>query len=285
VSHAVVVMAPAKINLTLEVLGRRADGYHELTSVFATVDVRDRVRVAPHKTLDVRIAPDIGAPAGEDLATKAVLALAEANGRAPFAHVRVKKRIPVAAGLGGGSSDAGAVLRALARVWRLDGQGLEEVGARLGSDVPFFTSAAPYALVRGRGEQVERLPAPAPLWIALVRLRERVSTAEVFDAYRGNRSKGARSAALARAMREGAATPAVIREYLVNDLLPAAERVCPRIAEARKTAADAGIALTMSGSGPSLFALADDRAHAIQLARRLRRSGLDARPLALGVTS
>ena len=279
------VMAPAKINLTLEVLGRRADGYHELVSVFATVDLRDRVRVALCKTLDVRIAPDVGAAEGEDLASRAVLALAEANGRAPFAHVRVKKRIPVAAGLGGGSSDAGAVLRALARVWRLDEQGLKVVGARVGSDVPFFASAAPYALVRGRGELVEPLPAPAPLWIALVQLRERVSTAEVFRAYHGSSSTGERSAALARALRESAATPAVIREHLVNDLLPAAERVCPPVAEARKTAADVGIALAMSGSGPSLFAVADDRAQAIQIARRLRRSGLRARATGVGVTS
>src|SRR2546427_9658710 len=151
-------MAPAKITLTHEVLGRRADGYHELVSVFATVDLRDRVRVALCTTLDVRISPDIGAAEGEDLASRAVLALAEANGRAPFAHVRVKKRIPVAAGLGGGSGDAGAAVRALARVLRLDGQGLEEVGARVGSDGPFSPSAAPYALLRGLGEPVELLP-------------------------------------------------------------------------------------------------------------------------------
>jgi 4-diphosphocytidyl-2-C-methyl-D-erythritol kinase len=177
------------------------------------------------------------------------------------------------------------VLRALARVWRLDGQDLQVVGARVGSDVPFFASAAPYALVRGRGEQVEPLPGPTPLWIALVQAHERVSTAEVFDAYRENRGDGTRSDALARALRDGAATPAVIREYLVNDLLPAAERVCPGIAEARKAAADVGIALAMSGSGPSLFALADDRAQAIQIARRLRRSGLRARATEVGVSS
>jgi 4-diphosphocytidyl-2-C-methyl-D-erythritol kinase len=285
VSRSVVLMAPAKINLTLEVLGRRRDGFHELASVFATVDVRDRVRVAAHKkTLDVRIAPDIGAVAGDDLATRAVRALAEANGRAPFAYVRVKKRIPVAAGLGGGSSDAGAVLRALARLWRLDGRSLGAIGARVGSDVPFFASGAPYALVRGRGEQVEPLPAPPPLWIALVQLRERVSTAEVFEEHRGNGSNGERSAALARVLRDGAATPALVREYLVNDLLAAAERVSPIVADARKTASGVGIALAMSGSGPSLFALADDRAHAIRTARRLRRSGLPARATALGVT-
>jgi 4-diphosphocytidyl-2-C-methyl-D-erythritol kinase len=196
----------------------------------------------------------------------------------------VKKRIPVAAGLGGGSSDAGAVLRALARLWRLDGRSLGAIGARVGSDVPFFASGAPYALVRGRGEQVEPLPAPPPLWIALVQLRERVSTAEVFEEHRGNGSNGERSAALARVLRDGAATPALVREYLVNDLLAAAERVSPIVADVRKTAAGVGIALAMSGSGPSLFALADDRAHAIRTARRLRRSGLRARATALGVT-
>ena len=285
-SRAVVVMAPAKINLTLEVIGRRPDGYHELASIFATIDLRDRVRVAAHKTtLDVRIAPDVGATDGEDLASRAVRALAEANGRAAFAHVRVKKRIPVAAGLGGGSSDAGAVLRALARLWRLDARGLGAVGARIGSDVPFFAIGAPYALVRGRGEQVQPLPSPKPLWIALVQLRERVSTAEVFAEHFGNGSNGERSATLAAALRSGGATPALIREHLVNDLLAAAERVCPGVAQARKTAAGVGIALAMSGSGPSLFALADDRAHAIHTARRLRRAGLRARAMAVGVAS
>src|SRR5688572_20318120 len=178
-SRAVVLMAPAKVNLTLEVLGRRSDGYHELASVFATVDLSDRVRVAPSRELDVRIAPAVGAPAGEDLASRAVRALADASARPALAHVRVRKRIPVAAGLGGGSSDAGAVLRGLARVWRLDGVDLTPVAAQVGSDVPFFVSNAAYALVRGRGELIETLPAQAPIWIALVQLPQRVPTAEV----------------------------------------------------------------------------------------------------------
>ena len=153
-------MAPAKVNLTLEVLGSRTDGYHELASVFATVDLRDRVRVAPWRQLDVRIAPAVGAVAGDDLASRAVRALAEASKRPALAHVRVRKRIPVASGLGGGSSDAGAVLRGLARAWRLDGVDLLPVAARVGSDVPFFVTGAAYAFVRGRGELVEPLPAP-----------------------------------------------------------------------------------------------------------------------------
>jgi 4-diphosphocytidyl-2-C-methyl-D-erythritol kinase len=277
-------MAPAKVNLTLEVLGARADGYHELASVFATVDLRDRVRVAPWRELDVRIAPAVGAAAGDDLASRAVRALAEASARPAVAHVRVRKRIPVASGLGGGSSDAGAVLRGLSRAWRLDGLDLAPVAARVGSDVPFFVSGAAYALVRGRGELVETLPAPEPFWIALVELREHVSTAEVFSAHRARRSKGERSAKLAKALRDRKVTVAAIRESLHNDLLEAAERVAPAIADARKTASAIGIDLAMSGSGPSLFALGDDRAHAIGIARRLRRMGLRTRVLRLGVT-
>ena len=283
-SRAVVVMAPAKVNLTLEVLGQRPDGYHELTSVFATVDLRDRVRVAPWRKLDVRIAPPVGAAAGEDLASRAVRALAEASARPALAHVRVRKRIPVASGLGGGSSDAGAVLRGLARAWRLDSVDLIPVAARVGSDVPFFVSCATYALVGGRGELVETLPAQDPLWIALVQLPERVPTAEVFGAHRTNAADGQRSARLATALRDRAITVGLVRECLHNDLLQAAERVAPAIADARRTASAMGIDLAMSGSGPSLFALGDDRADAIRIARRLRRGGLHVRVLRMGVT-
>jgi 4-diphosphocytidyl-2-C-methyl-D-erythritol kinase len=285
-SRAIVLRAPAKINLTLEVLGRRADGFHDLASVVATVDLCDRVRVAPWRELDVRIAPDVGAARGEDLASRSVRALASASGHPPCAHVRVRKRIPVAAGLGGGSSDAGAVLRGLARVWRLDGAALERVAAEVGSDVAFFTAAAPFALMRGRGEVVEPLPAPhETIWIALVLLRERVSTADVFNAQRAAPSSGERSFALADAFRERRVTPAHVRKHLINDLLEAAERIAPAIARARTAARDAGIDLAMSGSGPSLFAVADDRKHALQIARRLRRAELPARVAALGVTT
>src|SRR5204863_6734349 len=219
VSRAVVLMTPAKVNLTLEVLGSRGDGYHELASVFATVDLRDRVRVAPSRELDVRIAPDVGAAAGDDLASRAVRAPAAACARPALAHVRVRKRIPVAAGLGGGSGDAGAVLRALSRAWRLDGVDLVPIAARVGSDVPFFVSGAAYALVRGRGELVDAFPAPEPIWIALVQIRERVSTAEVFAAHRAKPSDGARSDDLAKALRDRNVTVPAIRDRLRNDLL------------------------------------------------------------------
>jgi 4-diphosphocytidyl-2-C-methyl-D-erythritol kinase len=284
--NCVIISTPAKINLTLEVTGRRADGYHDLASVFASVDLCDRVRIGTARSLDVRISPPLVDANGEDLASRAVRVLATATGREPAAYVRVRKRIPVAAGLGGGSSDAAAVLRGLVRVWRPTPLDLMTIGAAIGSDVPFFVRDVPFALVRGRGEVVDPLPSPAaPLWIVLVRIAARVSTKDVFAAHRAPPSDGSASRAVADAFRRGDVRAAALRAHLTNDLLAAAEGVAPQIADARRSARERGIDLVLSGSGPSLFTLADDRPHAIRLARTLRRAGLRARPHALGATS
>lgn len=284
-TRAIRITAQAKINLTLEVLGRREDGYHELRSVFALIDLADRVRVAQARVIDVQVRPDPGAPPGAELTRRAVAALAAAAGHPAAAHVRVAKRIPVAAGLGGGSSDAGATLRALARMWRVDTD-LASVAADLGSDVPFFASGAGFALVEGRGERVRALPTPAAaLWIVLVRVAARVSTPAVFGAVRPDEwSDGARSLALASAFEAHRVDPDAIRAQLRNDLADAAARVCREIGEARLIAGAKGVTLALSGSGPSLFAIADDRRDALRLARILRDQGLDARPRELGAT-
>jgi len=281
-SRVVRLDAPAKVNLTLEVIGRRADGYHELRSVFATVGLADQVRIATAKRLDVRVRPDPGTP--DELSRRAVLALAGATGRPALAHVRVAKRIPLAAGLGGGSSDAGAVLQGLAAVWRVDAD-LCAVGATIGSDVPFFASGAAFALVEGRGERVRPLPDPADtLWIVLVRVGAQVATADVFAALRNEEwSDGRASAALARAFDQGSVTPETVRAHLRNDLLDAACRVCRDIGEARLLAGAKGITLALSGSGSSLFVVAESRRDALRLARILTGQGLDARALALGL--
>lgn len=284
-SRAVRLAAPAKVNLTLEVVGTRDDGYHELRSVFATIDLADHVRVAMAKRLDVQLRPDPGAAAGQELTARAVEALAGALGRPAHAHVRVAKRIPVAAGLGGGSSDAGAALRGLARLWRADAD-LGPVAASLGSDVPFFAAGSGFALVEGRGEHVRPLPSPSvDLWIVLVRVAARLATPDVFAALRRDEwSDGARSAALARAFDAGTVDPDTVRAQLRNDLADAAARVCREIGETRLIAGSKGVTLALSGSGPSLFAVADDRRDAIRLARILRGQGLDARARALGAS-
>jgi len=279
------VLAPAKVNLTLEVLGRRADGYHDLASVMATIDLYDDVRVGPARALDVRIRPPVGAARGDDLASRAVRAIALACGREPNVHVTIRKRIPVAAGLGGGSSDAGAVLRGVARLWGADVD-LVGVAAGIGSDVPFFAAGSALARVGGRGERVEAIAPPAvPLWIALVTLPVGVSTREVFGALGPVRGDVRATDELARAFASGSATPAVLRSLARNDLTTAAARVAPAVADAIAIARGMGVDLHLSGSGPSLFAIGDDRAHAIRTSRALRRAGLRARPHRIGATT
>jgi 4-diphosphocytidyl-2-C-methyl-D-erythritol kinase len=275
VTRAVVLLAPAKINLALAVTGERDDGYHELRSVFATIDLADRVRVAAHRTLDVRIAPDVGAPPGEDLASRAVRAFAAAAGRAPEAFVHIRKRIPVAAGLGGGSSDAGAVFRALATIWQRADVDLVALAASVGSDVPFFASGARAAFVSGRGEHVEPLPDPEPIHVVIVRSRERLATRDVFAALRSaDRGSDAAVDMLRNAFAHRRVTPQLLREHARNDLLGPAARLCPTIGEARSRARERGIVLSLTGSGPTLFAVADDRRDALRIARILRRIGL-----------
>lgn len=276
-TRAVTLLAPAKINLALAVTGKRDDGYHELRSVFAAIDLADRVRVGPHSRLEVRIAPDVGARPGDDLASRAVRAMAKALGREPEAFVHIRKRIPVAAGLGGGSSDAGAVCRALAAIWQRDDVDLVALAATVGSDVPFFASGARVAFVTGRGEHVDPLPDPGRMHVVIVRSRARLATKDVFAALR-DEDRGAPGPVerLRDAFARRAVTPQLLRENSRNDLLSAAERLCPEIAEARSLAATKGISLGLTGSGPTLFTVADDRRDALRIARLLRRIGLAA---------
>ncbi len=275
--RSVRALAPAKLNLALAVVGRRPDGYHDLRSVFATLDLADDVRLARHTRLEVRNTVDIGP--GEDLAARAVRTLAAAAGREAHAFVRIRKRIPLAAGLGGGSSDAAAVLRGLAALWGTEVD-LVRVAAEIGSDVPFFASGAPVALVEGRGEVVRPLARPRePLHVVVVRPTLRLKTADVYAEHRADdRGALAHVDALAAAFATGAVTPEFVRVHAANDLLAAAMRRSPAIASWREAAAARGIALAMTGSGPTLFAVADDRADALRMARILRRAGLRARP-------
>ena len=273
-SRSIALAAHAKLNLALAVVGRRDDGYHALRSVFARLDLADDVRVAVGRRLEVRNTVDVG---GEDLAARAVRALAEATGREPHAFVRIRKRIPLAAGLGGGSSDAAATLRALAELWKVDVD-LPTIASQVGSDVPFFAHDVPLAMVEGRGELVRALP-PIELHVVVVRPTLRLSTKAVFaEMHMAERSADAHVTALESALRSGRATAEFVRIHTENDLLPAAQRLCPAIASWREAAAARGVPLSLTGSGPTLFAIADDRADALRIARILRRAGLRARP-------
>src|ERR687883_1177363 len=178
----IVVRAPAKINLTLDVLGRRPDGYHALRSVMQTLDLHDTLELRPAPV--IRFACDAPALAGEDnLVPRAARLLRTATGYGGGVDVTLHKRLPVDAGLGGGSSDAAATLMALNQRWglALGRERLAELGAALGSDVPFFFYA-PLALVSGRGEVVEALPPAPPASVVLLQPPCGLSTARVFAA-------------------------------------------------------------------------------------------------------
>lgn len=157
-SGAVRVRAPAKVNWTLEVLGKRPDGYHEVRTVLQTIDLADSVTLTPASNLYLTCS-DAALASEANLAYRAAARLREASGAPAGALIAIEKRIPVAAGLGGGSSDAAATLRGLRALWGLsiaDGQ-LAALAAELGSDVPFFLRGGT-ALATGRGESITPLP-------------------------------------------------------------------------------------------------------------------------------
>ena len=269
--------APAKLNLSLRILGRRSDGYHDIETLFERIDLADELRIEPAETLTLT-SSDPGLSCGEDnLILKAARVLQQAGGTLQGARIHLTKRIPVAAGLGGGSSDAAATLRGLNELWHL---GLEpsrllELGSVLGADVPFFLHETPFAIGRGRGEVCEPLEA-FPLAHVLVMPPERLSTQAVYDAWDASAPEIRLTAAapsitmMAHALRNGSLGE--LAEGLWNDLEPEAIRRCPVIATIQACLRACGcLGTRMSGSGSAVFGLCTDAAHARTVHARLPR--------------
>jgi 4-diphosphocytidyl-2-C-methyl-D-erythritol kinase len=269
--------AYAKVNLGLEILGRRDDGFHEIVSVTQTISLADTLEITPGGPFTVTMHPPL-ADGGENLARRAGLALATASGRPPSGRLMVRKRIPVAAGLGGGSSDAAASLRLLDRAWgtRLGDTRLAEIGATLGSDVPLFLAGST-SLIRGRGEIVEPLLPPPTFWLVLVTAAT-VPPDKTRAMYRAlspdDWSDGARTLALAASLKAG---EHVRGDLLVNGFDAAADRVYPEMRSLRVRLADLlGAPVHLTGAGPSLFAIFERQDVARQAARAATRAGLPA---------
>lgn len=260
--------APAKLNLCLYLGGRREDGLHELCSLFEPLALADRLVVTEAERDEV-ICPGVE---GENLAARALAALRERGWSRPPLRIEIEKRTPVAAGLGGGSADAAAVLRLAAG----EVADLEQIAAALGADVPSQLTPA-LALVRGAGEGVELLPEPAEHAVVLLPDGGGLSTAAVFA--EADQLGLGRSAAeleeLAGRLREAAgagSSPLAYAELLVNDLEPAARSLRPEIGAALDTLRDAGASLALlTGSGPTAFGLFPDLAAAREAALRLGR--------------
>ena len=265
------VTAAAKVNLSLEVLGKRADGYHELATVMQAVDLADRLVLEDAEELTLTSSsPGIPTDAG-NLALRAAVALREAAKADRGVHIRLDKRIPVAAGLGGGSSDAAAVLLGLNRLWALRWPlaRLTEVAVTLGMDVPFFLRGG-VALGTGRGETLTSIGG-MPLALVLVNPGTSLSTAAVYGRvtpamYSSGRHAQAMVEALRiRRTRQVAAT-------LYNGLESAASGVSPDVGRMRAALLAAGaVGALMSGSGPTVFGVARSFEPARQIRARLVR--------------
>lgn len=250
--------APAKINLLLDVLGKRGDGYHEVEMVMTTVDLADRLEMEELARDAIIISSRAGyIPLDEkNLAFQAAKLIKERYDVRKGVYIHLDKHIPAAAGLAGGSSDAAAALRGLNRLWGLNIPQAEmmQLAAEIGSDVPYCVMGGT-AIARGRGEKLEPLPRPPQCWVILARPQVNVSTADVYKRFRLSDVKERPSLErMVRAIRDGSfrdicAELGNVLESVTMELHPEVRRLKEAMA---KLGADG---VLMSGSGPTVFGL------------------------------
>ncbi len=279
---AITEFAPAKVNLYLHVVGRRADGYHLLDSLVVFPGVGDQIDAEP---ADDGLTLAIGGPFaaelpsdGSNLVLRAAVALdaavPTADGRPRGARIRLTKCLPIASGIGGGSADAAATLRALARLWRtaLAADAMAALALRLGADLPMCLAGRP-AFIGGIGERLDAPPPLPPFWMVLVNPGEALATQQVFRARTGAFSPPGRFAAKPA----DAAALATLLAACDNDLAAPAIALCPVIAEvlAHLAAAPGTLLSRMSGSGATCFGLFGEAAAAAAAAARLQRQRPD----------
>lgn len=283
------VHTPAKVNLFLEILGKRPDGYHELETLMVSVGLYDTLCFTeePSQQIslrcfsagatssgtrgEIKTASDGDVPGGADnLIVRAAELLRRQAGVGKGAGIGLFKRIPVAAGLAGGSSDAAATLAGLNRLWRLQwtGRELHRLASQLGSDVNFFLAGAGAAICRGRGERVTPLDVPLQLHFVIVRPGAGLATGTVFRQWQASAAPH-RVDALAECLKAG--RPDRVARYLHNALQPPAETLSPEVTRLREFfSRQPVLGHMMSGSGTSYFGLCSHRGQALQVASRLR---------------
>ncbi len=268
------VTAPAKINLYLHVVGRRTDGFHLLDSLVAFADIADDIVAVPAADLSLRLegpfATSLAGPPEDNLVWRAAEMLAQALGRAPGAALTLVKNLPVAAGIGGGSSDAAATLAALAQLWQADlaPEALATLAAALGADVKVCL-ARRASWLGGIGDIVEPAPGLPPSWVVLANPGAALPTATVF-----RRRIGPYGAAARFAVPRDATRLAALLGARGNDLTAAAIAVVPEIATVLDAlaASDGALIARMSGSGATCFALFAAAPEAEAAASRMREA-------------
>jgi 4-diphosphocytidyl-2-C-methyl-D-erythritol kinase len=275
-TDALISWAPAKVNLFLEIAGKRADGYHELQTLTVMVDLFDtlEVREDPVGKLEL-VCESPGVPEGpQNLAFAAAKRLQERFAPTRGARMRLTKRIPHQAGLGGGSSDAATALMALNRLWSTgcSPEDLAKLGAQLGSDVPGFF-AAPACWCTGRGEVVEAEAVGQPLDLVVVKPPVGLATAAVYGRVRVPAAP-VNGEAIRRSLRAG--DPEGVARHLHNRLAEPAVEIRPEVgAVSRRLAAAGPLGVSMSGSGSAVFAVCRDRSDAVRVAGVYREEPVD----------
>lgn len=273
VSMKITAIARAKINLTLDVLGKRPDGYHEVEMVMQSIELHDYLEFSPDRR-DISLTVEGGhLSAGPDnLVCRAAELIRRRCEIRAGVKIRLVKAIPVAAGLGGGSADAAAALKALNELWEtgLSLSDLMSLGEQLGSDVPFCLLGGT-ALARGRGELLEQLPPCPGLGLVLVKPRFSVSTASVYRAYTpGATVKRPDNQDMVGAIRSRDINR--IAQNLANALESVTIRMHPEIEQIKAKLVRAGaLGVLMSGSGPTVFGVAADIKDAAAIAGRYKR--------------
>lgn len=268
------VVAPAKVNLFLGVGGTRADGYHDLSTVIHALELADEVTIEPARSLTVRCSPDLCIPAEHNLAWRAATTLGDALGRVPEVSVTIEKRIPHGAGLGGGSSDAAAVIAGLAVLWDvdpLDPRCLRTAGL-LGADVPFFLMGGA-ALMRGRGDVFDKHLPAMQTPVVLVKPETSVSTAEAYRAFDAQPMVAGEPDAVVGALKAG--DHARLGAALYNNMTGASVGLVPEVGEALElvTGSEGVSGALVAGSGSAVFGLCADEADAEQIALIARDRG------------
>ena len=275
--EAGIVSAYAKINLTFEVLGRRTDGLHEVSSVMQTISLADDLHFSPAADLELRhhgLKPD----GEDDLILRAARLLRERAGVSTGCRIECTKRIPVAAGLGGGSADAAATLRALNELWcvGLDAAAIIELAAQLGADVPFLIEGGT-ALATGTGRDLSELADAPPHWVVLVPIAA-ADVSKTAEMYRRLQSDDMTDGRFARRQSASIANGYLDYSAVTSAFNRAAAEQWPATRAALDALRDADAdCASVSGAGPSVFGLYEKRASALAGLAGLRARGIGAR--------
>ena len=264
--------APAKINLSLDVLRKRDDGYHDVEMIMTTIDLSDRIELYTLERDEIKVSLESRYVPNDErnLAYKAARVFKDKYNITQGVYIKMDKNIPVSAGLGGGSSDAAAVLRGLNRLWslRIPMEELALLGLTIGSDVPFCVMNTT-ALVRGRGEIIEKLPPPPPCWVILAKPNIGVSTKTIFqriileDMLHPNTDEIIKALKDSNLDRLSQNLGNVLEDVTLN-LYPEVQIIKDRMNEAGASS------VLMSGSGPTVYSLVEHESTAQRIYNGLR---------------